>query len=341
MGSAVFALDLGKEESVAMFGSKGLRKFENLSEREVLALAIGAEEEDGRIYRDIAERLRGDFAATAAVFDEMAVEEDGHRRALLEVFRKKFGEHIPLVRRADVQGFMAQEPVWMVEPLKVEKLWQLAERMEAQAGRFYVLAAARSQDVTVRKLLGDLAVAEQQHESKAASLQDTALTDDVKHAEQAAAHKQFVLQVVQPGLAGLMDGSVSTLAPLFAAAFATHSPHETFVVGMAAAVGAGISMGLTEAFSDDGKISGRGSPWVRGPVCGVMTMIGGVGHALPYLLGDFGVATALAVIVVLIELVAIAWIRWKFMETSFWSAVVQVFLGGLLVLGAGALLGGA
>lgn len=324
-----------------MFGTKGLRKFESLNEREVLALAIGAEEEDGRIYRDIAERLRGDFAATAAIFDEMAMEEDGHRQALLEVFRKKFGEHIPLVRRADVQGFMVSEPVWLGEPLQVEKLWQLAERMEAQAGRFYVLSAARSQDVTVRKLLGDLAVAEQAHENKAVSLQDATLTDDVKRADLMAAQKQFVLQVVQPGLAGLMDGSVSTLAPLFAAAFATHEVHQTLLVGLAAAVGAGISMGLTEAFSDDGKISGRGSPLIRGTVCGVMTMVGGVGHALPYLLGDFKVATALAALVVVVELVAIAWVRWKYMSTNFFVAVMQVVVGGLLVLGAGVVLGGA
>ena len=324
-----------------MFGARELRRFESLSEKEVLALAIGAEEEDGRIYRDIAERLRKDFEGTAAVFDEMAAEEDGHRKALLDMFKAKFGPHIPLVRRADVKGFMAQEPIWLADALNIERLWQLAERMEQQAGRFYILAAKRSQDVDVRKLLGDLAAEELKHERKAVSLQDATLTDDVKTAEKAASKKLFVLQVVQPGLAGLMDGSVSTLAPLFAAAFATQNTHETFVVGMAAAVGAGISMGLTEAFSDDGKISGRGSPWIRGVVCGLMTMIGGVGHALPYLIGNFGVATALAVMVVLVELVAIAWIRWKYMETSFWVAMIQVVLGGVLVLGAGMLLGAA
>lgn len=324
-----------------MFGNKGLRRFESLTEREVLALAIGAEEEDGRIYRDIAERLRADFAATAEVFDEMAAEEDGHRRALLDVFQTKFGSHIPLVRRADVAGFVVHEPAWLGTNLNVEKLWRLAERMEVQAGRFYLLAAQRSQDVAVRKLLGDLAAEELKHERKAAGLQNTVLTDDAKHAEKMAEQKMFVLQVVQPGLAGLMDGSVSTLAPLFAAAFATHNTHETFLVGMAAAVGAGISMGLTEAFSDDGKISGRGSPLVRGVVCGMMTAIGGIGHALPYLIGNFTAATGLAVAVVLAELVAIAWVRWKYMETSFWVAMIQVVLGGLLVLGAGILLGAA
>ncbi len=326
---------------MGLFGGKGLRKFESLSEREVLALAIGAEEEDGRIYRDIAERLRGDFAATAEIFEEMAREEDDHRKTLLEVYRSKFGEHIPLVRRADVQGFMVQEAIWLAQPLNVERLWELAARMEGQAARFYMLAAAQSQDVSVRKLLGDLAAEEMKHEHKAAHLQDSTLTEDVKELEKAASHKQFVLQVVQPGLAGLMDGSVSTLAPLFAAAFATQNPHETFVVGMAAAVGAGISMGLTEAFSDDGKISGRGSPWVRGGVCGVMTTVGGVGHALPYLLGDFWLATMLAIAVVIVELVVIAWIKWKYMATSFWVAMVQIFVGGLLVLGAGVLLGGS
>ncbi len=275
------------------------------------------------------------------MFDELAAEEDGHRRALLDMYKAKFGAHIPLVRRADVGGFAKMEPVWLGEPLQVEKLWKLAEEMEGHAGRFYVLSARRSQDVDVRKLLGDLAAAEMKHEQKAVSLQDTNLTENAKQAEKVAAHKQFVLQVVQPGLAGLMDGSVSTLAPLFAAAFATGNTHETFLVGMAASVGAGISMGLTEAFSDDGKISGRGSPWVRGAVCGLMTTLGGVGHALPYLLSDFKAATALAIAVVLVELVAIAWIRWKWMESSFWVAVVQVFIGGLLVLGAGVLLGGA
>lgn len=316
-----------------------LRDFESLSEREVLALAIGAEEEDGRIYRDIAERLRGDFAASAAVFEEMAAEEDGHRRALLDMFNSKFGAHIPLVRREDVRGFVKMEPLWLAPELNVERLWGMAGKLEGQAQRFYLLAAARSRDVGIRKLLGDLAAAEQGHVHKAEELQEAHLTDDVRQGERHEARKQFVLQVVQPGLAGLMDGSVSTLAPLFAAAFATHDSHETLLVGLAASVGAGISMGLTEAFSDDGKISGRGSPWVRGPVCGVMTMLGGVGHALPFVLPGFGAAVALACLVVLLELVAIAWVKWKYMASGFWVSVVQVVLGGALVLAAGILLG--
>jgi len=323
-----------------MFGSGGRRRFESLSEREVLALAIGAEEEDGRIYRDIAERLRGDYAASAKVFEDMAGEEDGHRKVLLALYQKMFGNHIPLVKREDVRGFMDIAPLWLAPELNVEKLWGLAETMEGQAQRFYLLAAARSQHVEIRKLLGDLAAAEGKHAAKAGELQETHLTDDARRAEEAAARRQFVLHIVQPGLAGLMDGSVSTLAPLFAAAFATHVPWETFLVGLAASVGAGISMGLTEAFSDDGKISGRGSPWMRGAVCGVMTTLGGIGHALPFLIPQFGVAVGLACAVVLVELVAIAWIRWRFMDSGFFVSVVQVVLGGLLVLGAGVLLGG-
>jgi len=324
-----------------MFGSPPLRRFDSLSEREVLALAIGAEEEDGRIYRDIAERLKPAYPASAAVFADMAAEEDGHRRALLELFRAKFGEHIPLVRRDDVRGFEKTAPLWLAPELQVENLWRLAETMEGQAQRFYLLAAARSQDVGVRTLLGDLAAAEGKHAGKAEELQEAHLTDDARRAERISAQKSFVLQVVQPGLAGLMDGSVSTLAPLFAAAFATQSPHETLMVGLAASVGAGISMGLTEAFSDDGKISGRGSPWLRGTVCGVMTTLGGVGHALPFLIPHFGAATAMAVAVVLVELLVIAWIRWKYMDTHFWGSVVQVVVGGVLVLAAGMLLGAA
>lgn len=323
----------------SLFG-KTRRRFESLSEREVLALAIGAEEEDGRIYRDMAESVKGQYPSTAKVFADMAAEEDEHRKLLLEMFRKKFGSHIPLVRREDVAGFVRPSLPWGKD-LNVEALWKMAEEVEGQNRRFYQLAAARSQDVAVRKLLGDLAIAEAGHAETARELQDEHLTKRAKKGEAAEAHKQFVLQVVQPGLAGLMDGSVSTLAPLFAAAFATHSSHETLVVGLAASVGAGISMGLTEALSDDGKISGRGSPLLRGVVCGVMTTLGGVGHALPYLLTDFWAATLLACVVVVVELLAIAWIRWKYMETPMWIAMVQIVLGGALVVAAGMLLGGA
>ncbi len=323
------------------FSSSGKRPFNSLSAKEVLALAIASEEEDGHIYRDVALRLQGTFANTAKVFEEMAKEEDDHRRSLIDLYRARFGEHIPLIRREHVSGFTRPAPVWLMEPLDIEKLWAFAEEIEAQNRRFYQLAAARSTDAEIRKLLGDLAAAEMGHAATARELQGTHLTENAQEAEKAEAHKQFVLQIVQPGLAGLMDGSVSTLAPLFAAAFATQSPHETLLVGLAASVGAGISMGLTEGMSDDGKISGRGSPWVRGIVCGLMTTVGGVGHALPYLMGDFYIATTLALAVVVVELIAIAWIRWKYMASSFWMAVVQVVVGGLLVVAAGMLLGGA
>lgn len=323
-----------------MFGSSGgKRRFESLSARELMALAISSEEEDGHIYRDIAARLEAEFPATAKIFREMAAEEDEHRGLLIDLYRQKFGEHIPLIRRTDVTGFMPPPPVWLAEPLNVEKLWAMAEMQERQNHRFYQLASGASEDASIRKLLGDLAAAEASHTHTAQELQESLLTEDTRHAETQAARKQFVLQIVQPGLAGLMDGSVSTLAPLFAAAFATQSSHATLMVGLAAAVGAGISMGLTEGMSDDGKISGRGSPWVRGLVCGLMTMVGGLGHTLPYLISHVGMATALAMAVVAVELVAIAYIRFHYMESPFWRAIIQVVFGGALVVGAGVLLG--
>lgn len=324
----------------ALFGP-AKRPFQNLTEAEVLALAIGAEEEDGRIYRDIAFRLTETYPTTAEVFARMAEEEEGHRRALLTLYRMKFGEHIPLVKREDVAGFTRPEPLWLAAELNPERLWQMAASMETQAGNFYALAAARSTDVGVRKLLGDLAAAERAHETKANSLQDKLLTDDAKTQENQAAKQQHILQIVQPGLAGLIDGSVSTLAPLFAAAMATQSSHETFIVGLAASVGAGISMGLTEGMSDDGKISGRGSPWLRGTVCGVATTIGGIGHTLPYLIPHVHTATAVALVVVAIELAAIAYIRWKYMQSPLLPTLMQVVLVGILVVAVGLLLGGS
>ncbi|NBX86348.1 MAG: hypothetical protein EBQ80_03785 [Proteobacteria bacterium] len=324
-----------------IFGS-GRRGLEDLGEREILALAIGAEEEDGRIYRDMAAAVRADFAASAKVFEGMAAEEDEHRQRLIDVFVACFGQHIPLVRREDVAGFIRPAPIWRGGALgDVRALWQLAEQMEGQAARFYGAAAARCTDAATRKLLGDLAAAEASHGGVARGLQAEHLGGSAKGEEARAAQRQVVLQIVQPGLAGLMDGSVSTLAPLFAAAFASQDSHTALMVGLAASVGAGISMGLTEAFSDDGKISGRGSPWLRGGVCGLMTTVGGLGHTLPYLLHDFWVATALAVLVVVVELLAIAWIRWKYMESPFWVTVVQVLVGGALVLAAGVFLGSA
>jgi rubrerythrin len=314
------------------------RRFTDLSEQEVLALAISSEEDDARIYRGYAERLRQSFPASCEIFDTMAAEEDTHRQMLIDLHKKRFGDVIPLLRREHVAGFYARSPIWLVENLGLEKIREQAAQMERDAQRFYELAAKRTKDADTRKLLGDLAAAEAGHEQRATDL--TAQIDgDVRDSEDQEAHRQFVLTWIQPGLAGLMDGSVSTLAPIFAAAFATGNTWDTFLVGLAASVGAGISMGFTEAASDDGQLSGRGSPWKRGFASGIMTTLGGLGHALPYLITDFWTATTIAAIVVFIELWAIAWIQNRFMETPFFRAALQVVLGGALVLAAGVLIG--
>ncbi|WP_424134833.1 iron exporter MbfA [Roseomonas chloroacetimidivorans] len=316
-----------------------MKRFEELSEAETLALAIANEEEDSRIYASFAMRLRHDFPATAAVFDGMSAEEAGHRNQLLALYERKFGRELPLITRQDVPGFLRRNPVWLAEELRIDEVRRQAAVMEVEAGEFYARAADRARDTEVRRLLGDLALIERKHEAVAERLERTHLTESARAAEDETSRRLFVLQVVQPALAGLIDGSVSTLAPIFAAAFATHSPHETFLVGLAASVGAGISMGLTEAMSDDGAITGRGRPLIRGLACGLATALGGLGHALPYLIPDFWTATAVAAVVVVIELIVIAWIRWRFMETRFGAALVQIVLGGLLVLLAGIFIG--
>jgi rubrerythrin len=321
-------------------GFAGRRRFADLSEREILALAISSEEDDARIYRSYAERLRESFAASAAVFDGMAEEEDGHRQRLIEMHRARFGETIPLIRREHVAGFYSRRPVWLNEALGLDAMRAEAAAMELQAQRFYEAAAARTGDAATRRLLGDLAAAEAGHGAWAGTLAATHLTADAREGEDRGARRQFVLTWVQPGLAGLMDGSVSTLAPIFATAFATRDPWTTFLVGLAASVGAGISMGFTEAAHDDGVLSGRGSPWKRGLASGVMTTLGGLGHALPYLIPDFHTATAIAVAVVFVELWAIVWIQNHFMDTPLMRATLQVVLGGALVLAAGVLIGG-
>jgi rubrerythrin len=315
------------------------RRFKELSEQEVLALAISSEEDDAQIYRGYAERLRAEYPASAAVFDGMAKEEDGHRQRLIELHRQRFGEVIPLIRREHVSGFYARRPVWLVENLGLERIRDEAAQMERDAERFYLAAAAATTDAATRKLLGDLAAAEAGHSDKAQELIDAHIVGDTKSDEEAAAHRQFVLTWVQPGLAGLMDGSVSTLAPIFAVAFATQDTWTTFLVGLAASVGAGISMGFTEAASDDGQISGRGSPYKRGVAAGVMTTLGGLGHALPYLITDFWTATIIAFVVVFVELWAITWIQNRYMQTPWLKAIFQVVLGGALVFAAGALIG--
>lgn len=316
------------------------RRFSDLSEQEILALAISSEEDDARIYRSYAERLRAEFPSSAAVFDGMAAEEDQHRQRLIELHRTRFGEVIPLIRREHVAGHYARRPVWLAANLSLDTIRGEAAAMESEAARFYSRAAQATSDAATRKLLGDLAAAEAGHERRAGELEATHLTDDTRTEEDLTARRQFILTWVQPGLAGLMDGSVSTLAPIFATAFATQDTWTTFLVGAAASIGAGISMGFTEAAHDDGVLSGRGSPWKRGIASGVMTTIGGLGHALPYLIPDFWTATTIAILVVFVELWAIAWIQNRYMETPFLRAVLQVVVGGALVFAAGALIGG-
>ena len=316
-----------------------MRKFDSLSEREILALAISLEEEDERVYADYAEGMRESFPGSAALFEGMRDEEAGHRRRLIELYRERFGEHIPLIRRQDVRGFMQRRPVWLMRPLQLDAVRKQAGAMEAEVRQFYERAAQRTQDAGIRQLLDDLAAEERHHEYFAESLEREVLQPDVKEEEEHARRRLFVLQVVQPGLAGLMDGSVSTLAPVFAAALATRSSHDAFVVGLAASVGAGISMGFAEALSDDGSLTGRGHPWVRGFICGLMTTLGGIGHTLPFLIPNFHAALVAAILVVLVELGVITWIRQHYMETPPLSAAIQVGLGGALVFLTGILIG--
>lgn len=320
-------------------GVSSRKRFSDLAEQEVLALAISSEEDDAQIYRSYAHRLRDDFPASAAIFDGMAVEEDEHRRRLIDLHQSRFGDTIPLIRREHVAGFYARRPVWLIENLGLDRIRDEARQMERDAQRFYEMAAKNTTDAATRKLLGDLAMAEAGHSQRAGELVDEKVSTDADTEEKDAAHRQFVLTWVQPGLAGLMDGSVSTLAPIFAVAFATQNTWTTFLVGLAASIGAGISMGFTEAASDDGHISGRGAPWKRGVASGVMTTLGGLGHAMPYLITDFWTATVIAIIVVFVELWAIAWIQSRYMQTPFFRAAFQVVLGGALVLAAGVIIG--
>ncbi|MGA3268942.1 MAG: iron exporter MbfA [Verrucomicrobiota bacterium] len=312
-----------------------MKTFDSLTEQEILALAIALEEEDARIYEDFADGLQANYPEQAAKFRVLRREEDGHRHRLLELYKTRFGDHVPHIRRQDVRGFVDRKPVWLVRPLGLKTVQKTAESMEVETKRFYEAAARRSNDAGIRQLLGDLAEEERQHAYTAEQIAQTKLSDD----EKSRAKRLFILQVIQPGLAGLMDGSVSTLAPLFAAAFATHKSWETFLVGLAAAVGAGISMGFAEALSDDGSLTGRGHPWARGLVCGLMTMLGGLGHTLPYLIPNIKTATSIAVVVVLTELGIISWVRHRYMDTPIVSALLQVMLGGALVFLAGILIG--
>ena len=307
-----------------------MKSFSDLTEQEILALAISSEDDDARAYAGFAHSLMETYPATAKVYMEMAEEEHQHRRALTELYQSKFGDFIPLIRRNEVLGFVKHKPAWTIGKLNIEAMRQRAEVIELENYRFYRQAAERSSDPKVKKLLETLAEAEKGHESLAGRLGDKHLTADAKIEEGEAKRRLFLLQVIQPGLVGLMDGSVSTLAPLFAAAFATGSTWETFLVGMAASAGAGISMGLAEGLSDDGKLTGRGHPLIRGTAAGVMTAVGGLGHTLPYLIPDFWLATWIAIVIVFIELWAISWIRYKYMDTPFLKAAFQIAVGGFL-----------
>ncbi|WP_426611850.1 iron exporter MbfA [Bradyrhizobium sp. McL0616] len=323
-----------------------MKNFADLTEREVLAVAISSEEEDSRIYMSFAEDLKERYPDTAKIFEEMAEEERGHRHRLLKLYEERFGLHLPPIRREDVKGFLRRRPIWLTKNLPLDTIRKEVETMELEAERFYAKAAEQAEDVGVRRLLGDLAEEEKHHENRAASLTDEILKPDVRAEEDRTRRRMFVLQYVQPGLAGLMDGSVSTLAPLFAAAFATHQNWQTFLVGLAASIGAGISMGFAEALSDDGSLTGRGSPWLRGITCGAMTTLGGLGHTVPFLVPDswtnaFWIATAIAGVVVFFELWAIAFIRSRYMDTPFLQAVFQIVLGGAIVLAVGILIGAA
>jgi rubrerythrin len=316
-----------------------MKKFHELTEREVLALAIALEEEDERVYADFAEGLRQDYPASAAMFEGMREEESGHRRRLIELFQQKFGEHIPLIRRQDVRGFVERPALWLMRPLRIDAVRKEASTMEAETRRFYEKAAVRTQDAGIRQLLDDLINEEREHEERAQELDKEKLPASVKADEELAQRRLFVLQIVQPGLAGAIDGSISTLAPVFAAAFATRKPHDALLVGLAASVGAGISMGFTEALSDDGSLTGRGHPWVRGVICGLMTALGGIGHTLPFLINNFRMALWAAGVVVIVELGLITWIRRRYMDTPWVSAALQVGLGGVLVFITGVLIG--
>ena len=315
------------------------KNFKDLTEQEILALAVTLEEEDGRIYGEFAQGLTHNYPATAKMLAEMQAEESGHRASLIELYRARFGEHIPLIRRQDVKGFVSRPAVWLVGPIGPKAVRNAIESMEGETRRFYQLAMAQTTDACTRKLLGDLAEAEAKHTASAGTIKQEHLTPDAREGEDATQRRAFVLQFVQPGLAGLMDGSVSTLAPVFAAAFATKSSWDAFLVGLAASIGAGISMAFAEALSDDGQLTGRGSPIIRGLVTGAMTTAGGIGHTLPYLISNFNTATELAVVVVAVELAAISWIRHHYMDTPLLRAALQVVLGGVLVFLTGILIG--
>jgi erythrin-vacuolar iron transport family protein len=315
------------------------KNFRDLSEREILALAIQLEEEDSRVYGDFADGLRESYPATAKTFDEMQAEESRHRQMLLDMYKQRFGDHIPLIRRQDVKGFVERRPIWLVRPLGINVVRKQVREMELETLRFYDRAMKKVSDASTRKLLSDLADVERQHSEFAETLRERQIASGERGEEDKASQRMFMLQVVQPGLSGLIDGSISTLAPIFAAAFATHKSRDAFLVGLAASLGAGISMAFTEALSDDGSLTGRGTPVFRGSVTGLMTAVGGIGHTLPFLIGSFHAAILVAMIVVGVELIVISYVRHRYMDTQLWSSAVQVIVGGALVFAVGIWIG--
>jgi rubrerythrin len=315
------------------------KRFKDLSEKEILALAIQLEEEDARVYSDFADGLRDTYASTAKMFEDMQAEESRHRQSLIDLYQQRFGDHIPLIRRQDVKGFVERRPEWLVRPLGIDKVRKQAEIMELETERFYERALQQVSDASTRKLLGDLAEIERQHYAAAESIEEKQAASGARKEEDTSQKRLFMLQIVQPGLAGLMDGSVSTLAPIFAAALATHKTWDAFLVGLAASLGAGISMAFAEALSDDGSLTGRGKPLLRGVVTGSMTTLGGLGHTLPFLIHDFHIAFTAAVAVVVIELGIISFVRHRYMDMPIISSAVQVIVGGGLVFAVGILIG--
>lgn len=315
------------------------KNFKDLTEREILALAIQLEEEDSRVYADFAEGLNDTYPATAKVFREMQAEESRHRQSLIDMYKNLFGDHIPLIRRQDVKGFVERRPLWLVRPLGINAVRKQVEVMELETERFYERALERVSEPSTRKLLGDLAEIERQHYDFAETLEEKHLDAKSLSEEEKSRRQLFMLQIIQPGLAGLMDGSVSTLAPIFAAAFATHKTWDAFVVGLAASLGAGISMAFAEGLSDDGSLTGRGRPIIRGTVTGLMTAAGGLGHTLPFLIANFHAAFVAAVIVVAVELAVISYVRHRYMDTPLLSSAMQVIVGGVAVFIVGIVIG--
>tara|TARA_B000000532_G_scaffold4550_1_gene3646 strand:+ start:605 stop:1579 length:975 start_codon:yes stop_codon:yes gene_type:complete len=323
-----------------MYKSLIKKKFQDLNDNEILSLAIDNLEEDIKLYDEYSSHFLINYPVTSKMFKQMSILKNKNRKKLVELHKKKFGESLSITNQKEIANYFKRKPEWLVIKNSIEKVRNEIIEMETMSAQFYNSFAKKSQNIEIRNLLIDLAIMSREQKDNAKLILLNAQKSRSAKEEVTKDKRQFILTWVQPGLAGLMDGSVSTLAPIFATAFATKDSHTTLLVGLAASIGAGISMGFTEAVHDDGVISGRGSPIKRGFASGIMTTIGGLGHALPYLISDFYVATVIAMFFVLVELWAIAWIQAKYMEIKFTKAVFQVVFGGSLVLAAGILIGG-